>query len=138
MLLVEARFSFFYTYVDNTDLSIKKVNNLFDTIQELYNNFANVMNNKGNIMAVLNLKKVETYKDLAEIYNQNIETINKMFGIMDNMLSSESFDKADLEVTNLKFRNNTMKGYVTVNDDNVNVKWNNKSVTIDENGVVDD
>lgn len=138
MLLVETKFSLFYKYLDNGNLSLEEVNDFFNTIQSLYNAFAETMNKKGINMPILNLKQVTNYKDLADIYNQNIEYINKMLGIMDNKISSGAFDKKDLEVTDLKFRNNTMKGYITVNDDNVNIKWNDKNITIDKDGVVDD
>lgn len=136
MLLAVANVSLLNSFIENNDnnISLTEFNNFFKKVESYLNEILNKIDKKGTLMKI-SLLKANNYNDLVKVYNSNISTINDFLLQLDNAFKAATFGEEDLLVTDLKFVNHSMKGTITINKDDILVKWTdpqskNHSITI--------
>lgn len=124
MLLVVANISVLNSFIINNsnNISLSDFNNFFSTVESYLNQIASKINKKGVTMK-LSLVQASSFIDIVEVYNTNIDSINKFLLKLDDSFKASTIYQNDLLVTDLKFVNDSMQGSVVVNADNVKIDW---------------
>lgn len=137
MLLAVANVALLNSFIENNNntISLSDFNNFFLKIESSLNSILNKIDKKGILMKI-SLLQANDYSDLVKVYNSNISAINEFLLELNNIFQSATFNEEDLLVTDLKFVNNSMKGTITINKDDVTIKWTDTQNQSDHSEVI--